>query len=116
MLTEDEAKDYNAQCLDGSPPAIYYAPARGAANQDKWVLYFKGGGWCFNERDCAGRSRTVLGSSTLLPENLKDTWDKTSGENVNQQPGACVGHTRALVDHAYNSLPTSAFRTALPCL
>ena len=82
MLTEDEAKDYNAQCLDGSPPAIYYAPARGAANQDKWVLYFKGGGWCFNERDCAGRSRTVLGSSTLLPENLKDTWDKTSGENV----------------------------------
>ena len=67
VLSEDEATDYGAKCLDGSPPAIYYAPARGgAAYQDKWVLYFKGGGWCFDEESCAARSRTVLGSTTKL--------------------------------------------------
>ena len=40
VLSQEEADQYGAKCLDGSPPAVYYAPARGAENQDNWVLYF----------------------------------------------------------------------------
>jgi hypothetical protein len=92
VLTDDEAAGYGAKCLDGTPPAIYYAPARGAANQDKWVLYFKGGGWCFDQQSCAGRSIGVLGTSSVLPSDLKDTWDKTSGP---LHPDAAVNPTFA---------------------
>jgi hypothetical protein len=40
VLSQEEADQYGAKCLDGSPPAVYYAPARGVENQDNWVLYF----------------------------------------------------------------------------
>ena len=43
-LTQAEADKYGAKCLDGSVPALYYAPARGAENASNYVLYFKGGG------------------------------------------------------------------------
>ena len=26
------------------------------ADTDKWVLYFKGGGWCYDEKSCAQRA------------------------------------------------------------
>jgi hypothetical protein len=35
-----------------------------AAN--KWVLYFKGGGWCYDENSCAQRTQTLIGSSNQL--------------------------------------------------
>lgn len=38
-----------------------------------------GGGWCFNEEQCAERSTTVLGTTKILPEFLNETWSKTSG-------------------------------------
>lgn len=79
VLTEDEAAQYNARCLDGSPPAIYYSPARGAENQQNWVLYFKGGGWCFDEQSCVSRSHGTLGTTKSLPHFLNQTWDKSSG-------------------------------------
>lgn len=79
VLTEDEAAPYNAKCLDGSPPAIYYSPARGEANKDNWVLYFKGGGWCYDEASCVRRSKTVLGTTKSLPHFVNGTWDITSG-------------------------------------
>ena len=34
------------------------------ADTDKWVLYFKGGGWCYNEQTCAQRA-TSLSDTTL---------------------------------------------------
>ena len=79
VLTTADADKFGAKCLDGSPPAIYYSPARGAENQDNLVLYFKGGGWCWDEEGCAGRSSTTLGTTSALPELMKDTWDKSSG-------------------------------------
>lgn len=67
VLSQAEADAYGAKCLDGSPPAIYYSPARGVENQDNWVIYFKGGGWCWDEASCAKRSISVLGTTTILP-------------------------------------------------
>ena len=29
----------------------------------KWIVHLEGGGWCYNEDECAQRSRTPLGSS-----------------------------------------------------
>lgn len=79
VLSTEEAAPFGARCLDGSPPAIYYSPARGEDNQDNWVIYFKGGGWCFDEASCAQRSKGSLGGSTHLPRFLNQTWDKSSG-------------------------------------
>lgn len=56
VLTQAEADAYGAKCLDGSPPAIYYSPARGTGNQDNWVLYFKGG-----KHSTPGRILTLYG-------------------------------------------------------
>jgi hypothetical protein len=70
ILPNESSVDRGAVCLDGSAPGMYF---RSAANltadpaaATKWVLYFKGGGWCYNEQDCASRSRTTLGSSKGL--------------------------------------------------
>jgi hypothetical protein len=68
ILPNDTSIAHGAMCLDGSPPAIYMKSANlsdpSAAN--KWVLYFKGGGWCFDNVSCAGRAKGLIGSSTQL--------------------------------------------------
>lgn len=58
----DNTATTGAICLDGTPGGYYYAPGSGAG-ASKWVLFFQGGGWCYNEYDCWGRSKTALGSS-----------------------------------------------------
>lgn len=66
---------HGAACLDGSPPAMYYAPANTTDDPSaatRWVLYFKGGGWCYNETLCAARAKGELGSSTDLPPTSSD--------------------------------------------
>jgi hypothetical protein len=50
-------------CLDGSPPGFYFGSAQTAADSNKWVLYFKGGAWCYNANSCKARSSSALGSS-----------------------------------------------------
>ena len=49
-----------ALALDGSE-FIYYV-SRGA-EKNKYVIYQKGGGWCFSDLECAERSSTELGTS-----------------------------------------------------
>ena len=65
----------SAKCLDGSKPAYYYRPGHGEG-KDKWIVFFEGGGWCYDLEQCYLRSKTVLGSSkdytpTLDNEVLK---------------------------------------------
>jgi hypothetical protein len=33
------------------------------SHTNDWQLYFQGGGWCYSDVDCWGRSKTTLGSS-----------------------------------------------------
>jgi len=51
-----------AACLDGSPYAFYFV--NGSSDNSKWTITIQGGGWCYNETGCYGRSKGSLGSST----------------------------------------------------
>eukprot|EP00055_Hartaetosiga_balthica_P018220 m.130795 g.130795 ORF g.130795 m.130795 type:complete len:444 (+) comp9473_c0_seq5:3561-4892(+) len=61
-LMKDQVAN-GAVCLDGTPAGFYFAPANDPAANTRWQIYFEGGGWCYDEMDCWGRSKTNLGSS-----------------------------------------------------
>jgi len=52
-----------AACLDGSAPGYYIREASTDWGANRWVLHAQGGGWCYNEQDCADRAGKDLGSS-----------------------------------------------------
>ncbi|KAL2634139.1 hypothetical protein R1flu_005618 [Riccia fluitans] len=56
------AQEKGAVCLDGSPPGYYFIPGFGSG-LNKWIVYVEGGAWCSNDRDCAKRAKTYLGST-----------------------------------------------------
>jgi len=73
-LDDAEAQERGAVCLDGSAPGVYFEPADTNADPTaatKWVIAFKGGGWCWNEADCAARARGAEGSAR--ESTLKNT-------------------------------------------
>ena len=39
------SKDRGARCLDGSPAGMYIHEGTGA-NKNKYIIYFRGGGFC----------------------------------------------------------------------
>ena len=43
-----------ARCLDGSPAGFYYKKSK--EYPTKWHIHFEGGGWCWDQEDCAKRS------------------------------------------------------------
>jgi hypothetical protein len=51
--------EHAASCLDGSPYAFYIIPG----NPKFFSIGLHGGGWCYDEADCAARAQTQLGSS-----------------------------------------------------
>ena len=79
ILPNASSVDRGAVCLDGSLPAIYHRAANTTADPAagrKFVLYFKGGGWCENSTACAKRSGGLLGSSNTLSKH-QPTFDYT---------------------------------------
>ena len=52
-----------AVCLDGTPGGFYFSKATAAANANDWQIYFHGGGWCYDDKDCWHRSNSHLGST-----------------------------------------------------
>merc|ERR1712137_1505084 len=75
LLSEDQYVAKGAVCLDGGPPGFYYKSADPSKSSDaqattSWLLYFKGGGWCYNEKDCAARAAGQLGNSSHFPKTL----------------------------------------------
>jgi len=67
---EEAAKTRGAVCLDGSPAAYYFEPASDPNNDDKWILFIQGGGWCYKPEDCHERSKNVLGSSNFMNDTI----------------------------------------------
>lgn len=63
-----------AVCLDGSPGVFYWHPATDPKHANDWILSFKGDGWCFDEQDCLGRSKTGFGGSDFLA-NVTNGWN-----------------------------------------
>lgn len=71
-LTEEQYAAKGAVCLDGGAPGFYYKSGDASLSSDpeaatSWVLYFKGGGWCYNEKDCLKRAGTSKGNSSQFP-------------------------------------------------
>jgi hypothetical protein len=71
-----------AKCLDGSPAAYYYMNG----TVDKWIIFFEGGGWCYDWKQCRRRANTALGSSYKYQEcqgALDNMGFMSSNANVN---------------------------------
>lgn len=58
-----------AKCLDGSQPA-YYLHRGSGSGKHKWLVFFEGGGWCYDLQQCYLRSKTTLGSSNEYPPHM----------------------------------------------
>jgi hypothetical protein len=82
LLTDAQGKEKGAVCLDGSNPGFYITKGSGSG-ANKWVLYFKGGGWCYTEERCAQRAKTDLGSSTKFAKTFAFSGIMDSQASVN---------------------------------
>eukprot|EP00928_Gymnodinium_smaydae_P075915 TRINITY_DN58938_c0_g1_i1.p1 TRINITY_DN58938_c0_g1~~TRINITY_DN58938_c0_g1_i1.p1 ORF type:complete len:457 (+),score=61.03 TRINITY_DN58938_c0_g1_i1:57-1373(+) len=76
-FTADEADTHGARALDGSPYAWYQSP-KGESIKD-WIIYLEGGGECETHEDCLNRSKTDLGTSTMLPRSVDRNADVSDG-------------------------------------
>lgn len=54
-----QTKHPQAVCNDGSTPVFYYRRGSGSG-ANKWVVWFKGGGACFDSSSCADRERSLV--------------------------------------------------------
>ncbi|KAL6613716.1 hypothetical protein ACP70R_035986 [Stipagrostis hirtigluma subsp. patula] len=59
------AQEKGAVCLDGSPSAYHLQRGSGSGSQS-WIIHLQGGGWCYKISNCAGRSKSPVGSSTYM--------------------------------------------------
>ena len=65
------------------PAPGFTAPASTAAANTSWVLYIKGGGWCYDEKSCLGRAATELGNATMFPSTFEFSGMMDSNASVN---------------------------------
>ena len=75
---DDAANNSGAVCLDGGPADYYFAKGE---ETTKYVLFFQGGGWCFNEDDCWSRRNTSLGTTRDDP-STKDLNKVSQLQNI----------------------------------
>jgi len=66
------------------------SPATTDDKKNTWQIFFQGGGWCYNELDCLGRSRGDLGSSKGWGPNGGDGGINSGDCNVN--PDFCTAN------------------------
>jgi len=68
--------DTQARCMDGSRNGYYFRPASSAAGAKNWVVEMQGGGWCYNEGACYGRTRPAYSGGHLGSSN---NWSLSHG-------------------------------------
>ncbi|XP_065183346.1 uncharacterized protein LOC135814192 [Sycon ciliatum] len=85
LLPDAVAK--GAVCLDGTAPGYYWRPGTGTG-KNKWIVHQEGGGWCYNEDDCVGRSKTRLGSSKYFPKSM--TFGGLLSDDCTANPDFCT--------------------------
>ncbi|KAJ9445960.1 Pectin acetylesterase 9 [Diplonema papillatum] len=103
----------DARCLDGSFYGIMVCQGAGSNGKGKWVLSFQGGGWCYNEKECAERAATALGSSATYPavaagKSCVETGDATTVEFAYCDGASFSGNV--LKAYQYNSSFEMYFR------
>lgn len=85
LLSKEMSTDRGAVCLDGTPPGFYASFTENASTATSWVLYFKGGGWCYNEASCASRAKSNLGSSDHFAKTFEFSGMMDSTAAVNPE-------------------------------
>ena len=75
-----------AHALDGSPTAYYFAQGASATT---WVIFMQGGGACYDEKSCTARSKTSLGTSTVLPAKHPGAESSLQSFDCTQNPLFC---------------------------
>ena len=91
---DDYVNSSSAMCLDGSPAAYYLRTVEGSSG---WILYFEGGGWCYNIEDCLQRSKSDLGSSRNYASSIEDDF----GGLLSRDPSTNIFHDFNLVYMKY---------------
>ena len=72
----------SARCIDGSAPAYYIRKGSGDGAR-KWIVFFEGGGWCYDLKQCFLRSKTRLGTTKNTPPKL---FSYELGFYISEQP------------------------------
>ena len=80
VLLPDAVND-GAVCLDGSAPGYYI----NKTSVNRWIIHLEGGGWCYDESDCYGRSSTRLGSSSMWQKAMQLTGFLNNDPDVNPE-------------------------------
>jgi hypothetical protein len=69
-------EETEARCMDGSRYGYYFRPASNASATKKWVIELQGGGWCYNEGACYGRTLPSYGNGVF---GSSKNWTSTFG-------------------------------------
>ncbi len=69
-MVVDGDKFPDARCNDGTTPVLYLRRAD-AENTNRWVLWFKGGASCADERGCASRSAELTSARPWMQPELE---------------------------------------------
>lgn len=65
------ANPADARCMDGSP-VTYYLRRGHSTGRSSWILFFEGGGWCWDAESCFSRIHMFRGSSLDYPDVYPD--------------------------------------------
>lgn len=88
VMSDKGLKGMGAVCLDGSDAAFYFSPAADPKNANDWQIHFQGGGWCYDEMDCWGRSSVPdLGTSKGLQPTMNE--GGVMGDDCKKNPDFC---------------------------
>eukprot|EP00747_Dinoflagellata_sp_TGD_P219245 gnl/TRDRNA2_/TRDRNA2_91395_c0_seq1.p1 gnl/TRDRNA2_/TRDRNA2_91395_c0~~gnl/TRDRNA2_/TRDRNA2_91395_c0_seq1.p1 ORF type:complete len:456 (+),score=34.85 gnl/TRDRNA2_/TRDRNA2_91395_c0_seq1:61-1428(+) len=88
VMSDKGLKGMGAVCLDGSDAAFYFSPASDPKNANDWQIHFQGGGWCYDETDCWGRSSVPgLGTTTGLQPIMNQ--GGIMGDDCTKNPDFC---------------------------
>ncbi|KAH3757913.1 Pectinacetylesterase family protein [Pelomyxa schiedti] len=83
LVLLDDSDVTGAVCLDGTSAGYYIRLATSQSAVNKWQIYFQGGGWCYEEADCASRSTTTLGSSSAWESSVWVGGHMSDDPNIN---------------------------------
>ena len=83
----DQAAHPEAVCNDGSTPVFYHRRGVGDG-AGKWVVWFKGGGACWDQATCGSRAPSLMSARPWMTDALQEL---TSKGNEGSQDGKAGG-------------------------
>lgn len=103
----DQAAYPDALCNDGTAPVFYYRPGSNN-NRDRWLVYLKGGGSCWDADSCIGRGGSLVGSDYWMQPEF-DTLEPDEGANGIFNPNPAVNPDFSDWNHVYMVYCTSDY-------